>query len=176
MSEQRIKPVGVRLLIATFISGCGGSLIDGGADAGQRRDGASPGTPGTSDRRDAAEEPPVFIDDICIDAGRLPPSLICDPFAPSSCPAGKGCYAVPPRAAGPCQPGRYATICAEEGSGVHGSHCNDTTECRGSFVCVKSGIGNHCAKLCKVSEFDSCAEGRVCRVLDLSGSGWGACD
>jgi hypothetical protein len=27
-----------------------------------------------------------------------------------------------------------------------------------------------------VSVLGSCTDGRVCRVLDLSGSGWGACD
>jgi len=161
------------LLLSGVLAGCGGALVEPGADGGRRRDGG-----GSSGSADSAEpdDPPVFIDDVCVDASRMPPSLQCDPFAPVPCPPGKGCYAVPPRAGGPCQPGTYATICAQEGKGTQGSPCNDTTECAGSFVCVKSGLGNHCAKLCKVSELGSCLDGRVCRVLDLSGSGWGACE
>jgi hypothetical protein len=159
------------LLLATALTACGGQLVDPSQDAGRRRDGGS----GSSDAADA-DGPPVFIDDICIDAAKVPPSLACDPFTAGSCPAGKGCYAVPPRASGSCAPGTYGTICAQEGKGAQGAFCNDTTECLSSHVCVKSGLGNHCAKLCKVSELGSCGEGRICRVLDLSGSGWGGCE
>ena len=160
------------LMVTAALAGCGGSLLDASADAGRRREG------GADSLTDAAgaDDPPVFIEDVCVDAVRPPPTLICDPFAPLSCPAGKGCYAIPPRASGSCQPGTFGTICSTEGRGVQGSPCSDTTECVGSHVCVKSGIGNHCAKLCKVSELGSCADGRVCRVLDLSGSGWGGCE
>ena len=173
MIERReALTTGRGLLLAAALAGCGGSLVDAGADAGRRRDGGD----GSSSDAGSADDPPVFIDDICVDAARPPPSLACDPFAPLSCSAGKGCYAVPPRATGACQPGTYGTICAVEGKGVQGSACNDTTECVGSHVCVKSGLGNHCAKLCKVSELGSCTDGRVCRVLDLSGSGWGGCE
>jgi hypothetical protein len=167
-----VTRVGPGLLLAAALASCGGQLLDAGPDAARRRDGG--GAP-TFDA-EGTDDPPVVIDEICVDVTRLPPSLICDPFTPLSCPAGRGCYAVPPRAGGPCQPGTYGTICAAEGRGVQGSPCNDTTECVGSHVCVKSGLGNHCAKLCKVSEPGSCADGRVCRLLDLSGSGWGACE
>lgn len=160
------------LILAAALSACGGSLVDATADAGRRKDAGA----GPLADVDEADDPPVFIDDVCVDTTRVPPVLVCDPFAPLSCSAGKGCYAVPPRASGSCQPGTYGTICSSEGKGVQGSPCNDTTECVGSHVCVKSGLGNHCAKLCKVSELGSCADGRVCRVLDLSGSGWGGCE
>jgi hypothetical protein len=172
--ERRIPTAAARCLIgAAALSACGGALIDPSADAGRRKDaGAGAGAVDAAD----ADGPPVFIDDVCIDAERMPPMLVCDPFAPLPCPAGKGCYAVPPRASGSCQPGTYGTICATEGKGAQGDPCNDTTECFGSHVCVKSGLGNHCAKLCKVSELGSCADGRICRVLDLSGSGWGGCE
>ena len=160
-----------RLLWVAALAGCGGQLVDPRQDAGRRRDGSS----GSSDAADA-DGPPVFIDDICIEAGKIPPTLACDPFTPASCPAGKGCYAVPPRASGSCEPGSYGTICATEGKGAQGAPCNDTTECLSGHVCVKSGLGNHCSKLCKVSELGSCGGGRVCRVLDLSGSGWGGCE
>jgi hypothetical protein len=168
---QRARARGGRLLLAAALAGCGGSLVDPNADGGRRRDAG----PGASDAAGDADGPPVFIDDICIDAAKIPPSLACDPFAPT-CPAGKGCYAIPPRASGSCQPGTYGTICATEGKGAQGAPCNDTTECLGGHVCVKSGLGNHCAKLCKVSDPGSCGDGRVCRVLDLSGSGWGGCE
>jgi hypothetical protein len=157
---------------AAALAGCGGALVDPSPDAGRRKDSGA----GTPEAGPADDGPPVFIEDACMDTPRLPPSLVCDPFAAVPCPAGKGCYAVPPRATGICEPGTYGTICATEGKGTQGSPCNDTTECVGSHVCVKSGLGNHCAKLCKVSEFGSCSDGRVCRVLDLSGSGWGGCE
>lgn len=160
------------LLFTAALAACGGQLVDPSQDAGRRRDG---GGSGSSDAADA-DGPPVFIDDICIDAAKIPPSLACDPFVTGSCPAGKGCYAIPPRASGSCEPGSYGTICAAEGKGAQGAFCNDTTECLSGHVCVKSGLGNHCAKLCKVSDLGSCGEGRVCRVLDLSGSGWGGCE
>jgi len=161
-----------RLLFAATLSACGGSLVEPSADGGGRhRDGGL-----VSGDAGDADGPPVFIDDICVDAARTPPLLVCDPFLPSSCPAGKGCYAVPPRASGACQPGTFGTICSAEGRGAQGVPCSDTTECLSSHVCVKSGLGNHCAKLCKVSELGSCSDGRVCRLLDLSGSGWGGCE
>jgi hypothetical protein len=171
--ERRGATTGGRgLLLAAAVAGCGGSLVDPGPDAGRRRDGGA----GSSFDAESTDAPPVVIDEICPDATRMPPSLVCDPFMPLACPAGKGCYAVPPRASGRCQPGSYGTICAAEGKGIQGDPCEDTTECVGSHVCVKSGLGNHCAKLCKVSELGSCTDGRVCRLLDLSGSGWGACE
>ena len=169
---RRVMTVIARLLSAAVLTACGGSLVDPSADGGRRRDGGSGAAVDAAD----GDGPPVFIDDVCIDAARVPPSLVCDPFLPTSCPAGKGCYAIPPRASGSCEPGSFGTICSAEGKGAQGAPCNDTTECLGSHVCVKSGLGNHCSKLCKVSELGSCADGRICRVLDLAGSGWGGCE
>jgi hypothetical protein len=160
------------LFFAALVAGCGGALVDPSADAGRRRDAGN----GSSSDAGDIDDAPVFIEETCIDVTRMPPSLVCDPFTPGSCSAGKGCYAVPPRASSSCQPGTYGTICAAEGRGIQGSPCNDTTECVGGHVCVKSGLGNHCAKLCKVTELGSCPDGRICRVLDLSGSGWGGCE
>ena len=160
------------VLFAAVLGACGGSLVDPVADGGHRREGGA----GSLDAADGVDGPPIVIDDHCIDAAKMPPSLACDPFMPASCPAGKGCYAIPPRASGACQPGSYGTICATAGSGTQGSPCGDTTECQTAHVCVKSGLGNHCSKLCKVNEVDSCSDGRICRVLDLPGSGWGGCE
>lgn len=173
MTWQRACTKGRCWWLAALAS-CGGELLDPAADAGRRRDGTHGG--GAADAPWSPEDVPIFIDDVCADTVKNPPSLACDPFAIAPCTAGKGCYAVPPRPSGPCQPGSYGTICATAGKGGQGDPCSDTTECLGSFVCVKSGIGNHCAKLCKVSALGTCADGRVCRVLDLSGSGWGACE
>jgi hypothetical protein len=161
------------LVLGAIVAGCGGSLLETSNDAGRRRDGGADGAPSDAE---SADDHPVFIEEVCIDATRMPPSLMCDPFAPLPCPAGRGCYAVPPRASGACQPGTFGTICATEGRGLQGAPCGDTTECVTGHVCVKSGLGNHCAKLCKVSELGSCTDGRVCRVLDLPGSGWGGCE
>jgi hypothetical protein len=41
---------------------------------------------------------------------------------------------------------------------------------------VKSGQGDECVKLCRIDQFNSCSDGRVCRELDVAGSGWGGCE
>jgi hypothetical protein len=100
----------------------------------------------------------------------------CDPFIQSTCPLGLACYPIPPRASDNCHPGRYSTLCLPGGSGTQGTPCGDGTDCAGGFICVKSGQGDQCVKLCKTDEFNSCTDGRVCREVDVTGSGWGGCE
>ena len=54
--------------------------------------------------------------------------------------------------------------------------CGDGTDCAAGFIFVKSGSGDQCVKLCKTNEFNSCTDGRVCREVDVTGSGWGGCE
>jgi hypothetical protein len=120
----------------------------------------------------------VFHEDACPDAPPAMPVLECDPFAPAStqCQPGDGCYPIPPSGQDSCHPGSYSTKCAPSGIGVQGSPCNDGSECASGFICVKSASGDQCAKLCRTDQFAQCDMGRVCRVVDVSGSGIGACD
>jgi hypothetical protein len=164
---------------------CGGSIVDPSltADGGRRRDGGRGGSdrdsginPPPPDDASPNDDFPVFREDACPDVFSPPPMIECDPFVQSTCPLGLACYPIPPRASDNCHPGRYSTICLQGGTGTQGAPCGDGTDCAGGFICVKSGQGDQCVKLCKTDEFNSCTDGRVCREVDVTGSGWGGCE
>jgi hypothetical protein len=172
------------VLILSF--GCGGSVVevpssdgggfrhDGGPGGGKNRDqGLDRTSPLDASQTD---DFPIFREDACPDSTAPPPPLECDPFNQSTCPFRQACYPIPPRASDSCHPGRYATICLTAGSGMQGTPCNDGTDCAAGFLCVKAGSGDQCVKLCRTNQFDACADGRVCRELDVTGSGWGGCE
>jgi hypothetical protein len=165
--------------------GCGGSIVDplATADAGRRRDGGRGGAdrdarviPPPPDDAPPNDDFPVFREDACADVNAPPPMIECDPFVQSTCSPGMACYPVPPRAVDNCHPGRYSTICLPAGLGTQGSPCGDATECAASFICVKSGQGDMCVKICRTDMFNSCPDGRVCREVDVAGSELGGCE
>ena len=179
---MRARVVPVLLVLAV---GCGGAVVDPSAtpDGGRRRDSGRPG----SDRDSGIDPPPpddarpnddfpVFREDACADVRTPPPTLECDPFVQSTCPPTMACYPIPPQASGNCQPGRYSTLCFPAGRGTQGTPCSDGTECAAGFICVKSGQGDQCVKICRTDEFNSCTDGRVCREVDVTGSGLGGCE
>jgi len=180
-----MKPVGLVVgCTLTLATACGGSVTGEPADGGGGRRGGG-GRDAAVERvvdarADAVSEDgfPVFHEDMCPDAPADPPMLECDPFAQDSgqCSPGFGCYPLTPRGSDPCHPGRYSTLCFPAGPGMQGSPCSDGAQCGAGFICVKTASGDVCAKLCRTSQFDDCDFGRVCRVVDVGGSGIGACD
>jgi hypothetical protein len=181
-------PMKRNLLFAFLIApvaACGGAVTEtpSNGDAGTRRDSGrggsdrdrSDGSPSGFDAR-PNDDFPVYREDACPDAPPVPPVLQCDPFQQSTCPLNLGCYPIPPRASGQCQPGRYSTMCLPTGPRTQGDPCSDGTDCAGGFICVKSGQGDQCVKLCRTTEFGGCDDGRVCREVDVSGSGLGGCE
>lgn len=172
-------------LVLSLVVGCGGAIVDGSAsDGGTRREGGHGGG-GDRDRGpdqtpafDASpnDDFPVFREDACPDSPAISPPLECDPFVQTTCPRGQACYPIPPRASDNCHPGRYSALCLFAGLGTQGSPCGDVTDCAAGFICVKSGEGDQCVKLCHTNEFGACADGRVCREVDVTGSGWGGCE
>jgi len=166
------------------VAACGGALADPSltVDAGRHRDGgrdasSSHPTQDASDGDDATSDSfPVYPEDACGDAPLEMPPIECDPFAAIPCTMGRACYPIPPHGTDSCHPGRYGTRCLREGAGTQGTPCSDGSECRGGFLCVKTGAGDMCVKLCRLNEFGSCIDGRVCREVDVSGSGWGGCE
>jgi hypothetical protein len=184
MRLERMRPGCYALLL--LVSACGGSIAENTAegDAGARRDSGRDARARVEDAADAADTDdadagfPVFHDDACPDAPSEPPLLECDPFATTStqCRPGTACYPVTPRGLDPCNPGRYSTQCFPAGDGVQGTPCSDGSQCAGGFICVKTGAGDQCAKLCRTDQFGQCDVGRICRIVDVSGSGFGACD
>jgi hypothetical protein len=172
---------GIRqLLTPLLVCGCGGSLVDAGADGGSRMDGGRGGQGARamySDADSLGDAFPMHREDACPDAPFVPPPLRCDPFAQGTqCRSGEACYPIPPRATDGCRPGTYATACLPEGTGRQGAPCDDGTDCAGGYVCVTSGLGDLCLQLCRTGEVGACSDGLVCSELDITGSGWGACD
>jgi hypothetical protein len=171
--------------VAIVIASCGGIADDvpGSSDAGQRRDGArdvaAPDRPdapdgASPDGADADSALPVYLEDACPPSIPAPPSYACDPFSSTTtqCPVGSGCYPVPPAGTDPCNPGSWGTKCLTAGTGTQGSSCNGSRGyCAGGYVCVKSGAGDQCVKLCRLKELDPCGDGLVCNPLDVFGFG-----
>ena len=172
-------------LVLPLVVACGGSVFEPPpvADGGTRRDTGHGGperergnetTPGVDAR--PQDDFPVFHEDACPDAPMEPPPLECDPFNQSTCPPHQGCYPIPPRATDHCHPGSYSTLCLPSGPGAQGFPCGDGTDCIAGFICVKSGQGDECVKLCRTTDVSACIDGRVCREVDVTGSGWGGCE
>jgi hypothetical protein len=168
-----------------LLAACGGSVtIDPvGNDAGVKRDASrdakiDQAVDAPRDSADGEDGYPVFHEMVCPDVAATPSMIECDPFAPPSttCPPAQACYPIPPQAQDPCHPGIYNTRCFFAGGGVQGSPCSDGTQCAGGFICVKTSSGDECAKLCRIDQLDSCEPGRICRLVDVTGSGIGACD
>lgn len=162
---------------------CGGHLAsDLGSDAGPHRDGGRAGSRGDGsitppvDDAHPADDFRVYHEDACPDAPVAVPPLQCDPLTQRTCPPGEGCYPIPPRAIDDCHPGTFSTMCAPAGTGTQGAPCGDGSDCAAGFVCVITGAGNQCVKLCRTSDFGACTDGRVCRPIDITGSGWGGCE
>jgi len=167
------------------LSGCGGIADESPADrdAGQRRDSgrdtaaadrAEPGGDAGPDRADSGSSLPVYVEDACPSSNPTPPSYACDPFGSSAaqCPVGYACYPVPPAGNDPCNPGSWGTKCQRAGAGTQGSSCSSSRNfCAAGYVCVKSGAGDQCVKLCRIQQLEPCADGLVCNPLDVVGFG-----
>jgi hypothetical protein len=185
MAKMRLRMPSFLWIALLGVAACGGALADPSLvpDAGHHMDaGHDPSMvdqmSGGVPRADAAtmDAFPVYVEDACTDAPLEIPPLECDPFAANPCPQGRACYPIPPHGTDACHPGRYGTMCLREGIGGQGAPCNDGTDCAGGFLCVKTGIGDMCVKLCKLDQFGSCMNGRICREVDVTGSEWGGCE
>jgi hypothetical protein len=141
-------------------------------DAGKDRDGDAPATLDTEKpKKDAFDE---YNDPGCPDA---PGPIIdnqCDPLSPwNGCPPGEACYpyVVYPSPGDPCDVERYGATCEPAGTLGQEKYCMGTNQCAPGFVCVVSGSGNKCVKLCSPGKLGSCPDGLVCEPLDVPGYG-----
>jgi hypothetical protein len=161
-------------------SGCGSVIVvapgeDGGGGADARHD----GKPSTSSGPDAADAGPDvlpdYVDPGCPDAGPPLTFFECDPYNQGNgdCQSGDGCFIFvqypPPDDI--CGQEIYGSACAPGGPGNQGDACGGATDCGGGFVCVVSGSGNQCVKLCKLTGEDGCPPGLVCEPIDVEGFG-----
>jgi hypothetical protein len=169
------------LALSIAASGCGEVIVipaddeDGGVKGDARHDG-KPGIDPDRDGGDAGLDAlPDYTDPGCPDAGPPITNFQCDPYNQSSgfCGPGEGCYIFVqyPPPGDICGQEIYGAICAPSGPGSQGDACGGATDCGGGFVCVVSGSGNQCVKLCKLSGDDGCPAGLVCEPIDVEGFG-----
>jgi hypothetical protein len=94
----------------------------------------------------------------------------CDPFAGyTGCGAGERCTPFVQYAATECQREVFGTMCVVAGTGVQGDDCTRTT-CAEHHVCVTTGQGNQCVRLCTLTGgLDDCPPGLLCQPLDVDG-------
>jgi hypothetical protein len=152
------------VLVLAGAGACGGSLVnpDGDADVDAAFEGGR--RPPVPDGGDGGGVPPI-----CPDAAPLPPIEECNVFQPSSCPPEEVCYPItyPPR--GACDTERYGTVCIQGGTGGQGEPCGSGNGCKGGYVCVITGGGTQCAKMCQLGKTGQCATGFVCEPIDIPG-------
>lgn len=170
-----------------FVSGltllaCGG---DAGSDATRRSAelpspgatapdaGDDPGEPPRSPPEREPPEPPPFIDPGCPPVEQRPTIDECDPLAADSgCPEGEACFPYVEYPRGPCEVERFGAVCARAGRGVQGDPCSNE-RCAGNHICVSTGRGTQCARLCGLGADAPrvCAPGLLCLPIDIEGFG-----
>lgn len=138
--------------------GFGGFAAFGGTGGGL---GGSGGTGGTGG----------YIDPGCPDAAPPPKIEECDPFAnPTGCGPGEGCYPTVQYPQFKCDQEVFGTICAPAGTKTQGQPCGGEL-CAAGFVCVVTGLGTQCVKICKLEGASSCQPGLFCVPIDVEGIG-----
>lgn len=128
---------------------------------------------------DESEDDPDFGLPDCADVEipPEPPVIECDALAE---PASSGCglhaactpYVI--NAPVDCGQPSYGTACFPAGTGQQGSACGSTFGCRPGFMCVVSGAGRQCTKICEPESIGSCEDGLVCLPIDNL-PGFGGC-
>lgn len=165
--------------IGIVASGCGEVIVippeDDAGVGGDARHDSKPSTGSGPDAEVGPDVLPDYVDPGCPDAGPPPVFLECDPYKQGNgdCAAGEGCFIgvdYPPPG-DICGQETYFALCAPAGPGKQGDACGGATDCGGGFVCVVSGSGNQCVKLCKLSGDDGCPPGLVCEPIDVEGFG-----
>ena len=174
----RLALAGVFLLLA-----CGGqaevdatrrskplpSPVAPGADVPVNDAGAGPSAPPEPE----PSEPPPYEAPSCPPTPPPPVNVECDPLADDpGCPSGQSCFPFVDYPTSPCEVERYGARCAPAGSGVQGQSCADTP-CAADYICLSTGRGTMCARLCGLSPDapDVCDPGLLCLPVDIEGFG-----
>lgn len=173
------------MLLGLCLTGCGGEAQ---VDLG-RRDDVLPSPGGTASYAGSGgggsggqtsqmppvepSEPPPFEEPGCPPTTSPPPVRECDPLEQvSGCPDGQSCFPFVDYPSGPCEVERFGTFCALSGSGTQGDSCA-AEPCAAEHICVSTGRGTQCARLCALSDDsrDVCAPGLLCLPIDIEGFG-----
>jgi hypothetical protein len=114
-----------------------------------------------------------YTDPGCPDAPAALISFECDPLAPppGDCEQGEACYPYVGYPSEPCEAEVYGSYCRVAGINAQGEICDSGEDCAAGFVCVVSGSGTQCVRLCSLTDISSCPDGMVCEPIDVVGMG-----
>jgi hypothetical protein len=97
----------------------------------------------------------------------------CNPYSQfnGDCAPGEACYIYVNYPSEPCGQEEYGAFCYPQGPGGQGDPCAGALDCQAGHVCVITGSGTQCVKLCHLRGEDGCAAGLVCEPIDVEGFG-----
>jgi hypothetical protein len=166
----------------TFLAGCGSEVNvtapstiaggEGGAGGYTFLDGGGGTTPKPPPPEDDDDLPPVN-DPGCPDKPPPKHDFQCDPYNQGNgdCMPDEACYIFVEYPSEPCGQEIYGAFCAFAGPGGQGDPCNGGFDCGAGHVCVISGSGKQCIKLCKLEGISGCPVGMICEPIDVEGFG-----
>lgn len=166
--------------LSAGVVACGGSVApdpeaeEGGVDAATDGRVDAKTDSAVDSRRDTAVDSAfdtaldTWIEPECPDAGPPIKDYKCDPLAPppGGCKATEACYPYVEYPTERCMPETYHTRCFPAGKGKQGEPCSGG-ECAAGHVCVATGAGNMCSKMCKPGAIGACPDGYVCSPTDV---------
>ena len=112
----------------------------------------------------------TYVDPGCPDAAPPPPIKECDLFGANTCPPGESCYPFVQYPSKKCEQEVFGSVCAPTGKGTQGDPCGPEY-CAGGHVCVVTGQGTECVKVCDLFGAAKCPPGLFCVPIDVEGVG-----
>lgn len=96
----------------------------------------------------------------------------CDPLGESAeCGPGTGCYPITSYPSEPCGSETFQMLCLPSGAGQQWASCDALDDCAAGYICVVTGDGTECLKMCDPEAVSPCPKGLFCDGVDLQGIG-----
>lgn len=180
MTCKGCAAIGLLACVVTVL-GCSGSVV--GADPPAQDAGAETGHDAPVDAPTDTKKPDAdsasidafeeYVDPGCPDAPAPVFDYTCDPLDPTAqdCPEGEACYPYVDYPSDPCEAEVYGSYCLTSGTGAQGEYCWSAFDCAPGFVCVVSGAGDQCVRICSLTDPSTCPDGQICEPLDVAGFG-----
>lgn len=163
---------------AGLIGGCGSNVTyvepSGSAGAGGKYVFLDPGTAGGAPKPVPTAKPnplPEYTDPGCPNKPPPKQQFSCDPYKQDCKKAGDACRIFVNYPEEPCGQEIYGSFCSPAGTGKQGHPCGGGQSCSAGYVCVVTGSGTQCVRLCKLDGISGCSDGLVCEPIDVKGFG-----
>ncbi len=161
-----------------FVAGaCGSSVtflgLDGAGGSGGHYvfiSGSGGKDGGIPDSKPPPDALPDYVDPGCPDKPPPKGEFSCDPYK-QNCKKGEACHIFVDYPKEPCGQEIYGSFCGPAGPGMQGDACGGGAACAAGFVCVITGSGTQCVKLCTLMGKSGCPDGYVCEPIDVKGFG-----